>query len=154
MPVVEDVETRERPGGAALAAVIAAAATVRREVVLVAPLADDDGADRLRALLDGRVRLLRDPGHRRRRRSSSGCASATTPSRGSTAATASARPGALPDEPRRTRSAEAGAVLVADYGRGTTAARRRPRRRWPRPAGRWSGTRTRAAPTRCPAPGW
>ncbi|MCW2536768.1 MAG: rfaE bifunctional protein, partial [Modestobacter sp.] len=53
VPVVEDVQTRERPGGAALAAVIAAAATTR-EVVLVAPVADDDGALRLRALLAGR----------------------------------------------------------------------------------------------------
>ena len=53
VPVVEDVETRERPGGAALAAVIAARAT-RREVVLVTPMADDEDADRLRALLAGR----------------------------------------------------------------------------------------------------
>ena len=50
VPVVEDVETRERPGGAALAAVIAARATLR-EVVLVSPMADDADADRLRALL-------------------------------------------------------------------------------------------------------
>ncbi len=60
VPVVEDVETRERPGGAALAAVIAARAT-GREVVLVAPLDDDDGAARLRALLAGRVRLVAVP---------------------------------------------------------------------------------------------
>ena len=60
VPVVEDVETRERPGGAALAAVIAARAT-RREVVLVAPMADDEDADRLRALLAGRVRLVEVP---------------------------------------------------------------------------------------------
>ena len=60
VPVIEDVETRERPGGAALAAVIAARAT-RREVVLIAPLADDDGAARLRALLHGRVRLVAVP---------------------------------------------------------------------------------------------
>src|ERR671929_41849 len=60
VPVVEDVERRERPGGAALAAVIAAAAT-RREVVLVAPVDSDEGADRLRALLAGRVRLVEIP---------------------------------------------------------------------------------------------
>ena len=57
VPVVEDVERRERPGGAALAAVVAAAATAR-EVVLVAPVDSDEGADRLRALLAGRVRLV------------------------------------------------------------------------------------------------
>src|SRR6478672_5087149 len=60
VPVVEDVETRERPGGAALAAVIAAAATTR-EVVLVAPIDTDEGASRLRALLAGRVRLVAVP---------------------------------------------------------------------------------------------
>ena len=60
VPVVEDVARRERPGGAALAAVIAAAAT-SREVVLVAPIDSDDGAERLRRLLDGRVRLVAIP---------------------------------------------------------------------------------------------
>src|SRR4051812_50026333 len=56
VPVVEDVETRERPGGAALAAVLAARSGA--DVVLVTPLGDDEGAQRLRALLDGRVRLI------------------------------------------------------------------------------------------------
>ena len=60
VPVVEDVETRERPGGAALAAVVAARAG-SREVVLVTPMADDADADRLRALLAGRVRLVEVP---------------------------------------------------------------------------------------------
>ena len=55
VPVVEDVETRERPGGAALAAVIAASGG--REVVLVAPMADDEGAARLRTLLVGRAHI-------------------------------------------------------------------------------------------------
>src|SRR3954463_8924840 len=50
------VETGERPGGVARAAVIAAAAT-GREVVLVAPMDSDDGAARLRALLEGPGRL-------------------------------------------------------------------------------------------------
>src|SRR4051812_30543452 len=59
VPVVEDVETRERPGGAALAAVIAAQSGA--DVVLVTPLADDDGAQRLWALLDGRVRVIAIP---------------------------------------------------------------------------------------------
>ncbi|MCV2491095.1 D-glycero-beta-D-manno-heptose 1-phosphate adenylyltransferase [Geodermatophilus sp. YIM 151500] len=118
VPVIDDVETRERPGGAALAAVVAAAGT-GREVVLVAPLADDDGAARLRALLDGRVRLL------------------PVPATGATAVKQRVRIGdhavARLDsgDPtvalgRLTAAAveaigSAGAVLVADYGRGTTA---------------------------------
>ena len=60
VPVVEDVSRRERPGGAALAAVIAAA-TTNREVVLVAPFDSDEAAARLRALLDGRVRVVEIP---------------------------------------------------------------------------------------------
>ena len=59
VPVVEDVDRRERPGGAALAAVIAAQSGA--DVTLVTPLGDDDGARRLRALLEGRVRLIEIP---------------------------------------------------------------------------------------------
>jgi rfaE bifunctional protein nucleotidyltransferase chain/domain/rfaE bifunctional protein kinase chain/domain len=119
VPVIDDVETRERPGGAALAAVIAAAGA-GREVVLVTPLADDDGAARLRTLLDGRVTLLPIP--------AAGATAVKQRVRIGNHAVArldsgdpTARPGALPpaaaDAIRR-----AGAVLVADYGRGTTSA--------------------------------
>jgi rfaE bifunctional protein nucleotidyltransferase chain/domain/rfaE bifunctional protein kinase chain/domain len=119
VPVIDDVETRERPGGAALAAVIAAAAS-DREVVLVTPLASDDGAARLAALLDGRVTLLPVP--------AAGATAVKQRVRIGDHAVArldsgdpSARPGALPavaaDAIR-----QAGAVLVADYGRGTTTA--------------------------------
>jgi D-beta-D-heptose 7-phosphate kinase/D-beta-D-heptose 1-phosphate adenosyltransferase len=118
VPVVEDVETRERPGGAALAAVIAAAAG--RKVVLVAPIADDEGAARLRALLDGRVTLLPVPatgGTAVKRRVRVGDHSVVRIDSGDPVA----RLGALPREAAAAIRG-AGAVLVADYGRGTTAA--------------------------------
>jgi rfaE bifunctional protein nucleotidyltransferase chain/domain/rfaE bifunctional protein kinase chain/domain len=118
VPVIEDVETRERPGGAALAAVIAARAT-RREVVLVTPMADDEGADRLRALLTGRVRLLEIPatgGTAVKRRVRVGDHSVARIDSGAPVAGL----GELPAE-AATVIREAAAVLVADYGRGTTA---------------------------------
>jgi rfaE bifunctional protein nucleotidyltransferase chain/domain/rfaE bifunctional protein kinase chain/domain len=119
VPVVEDVETRERPGGAALAAVIAAAST-GREVVLVAPMSSDDGADRLRALLDGRVRLIGIPaggGTAVKRRVRVGDHSVVRIDSGSPLATLGPQPAEA-----ATAIRNAAAVLVADYGRGTTAA--------------------------------
>src|SRR5688572_23117945 len=119
VPVVEDVDRRERPGGAALAAVIAAAAT-SREVVLVAPLDSDDGAARLRALLDGRVRLIAVPatgGTAVKQRVRVGDHSVVRIDSGAPAAVL----GELPAE-AAAAIREAAAVLVADYGRGTTAA--------------------------------
>jgi D-beta-D-heptose 7-phosphate kinase/D-beta-D-heptose 1-phosphate adenosyltransferase len=119
VPVVEDVESRERPGGAALAAVIAAAAT-SREVVLVAPLDSDEGAARLRGLLDGRVRLLPIPasgGTAVKQRVRVGDHSVVRLDSGAPVAVL----GALPDDAAAAIH-DAAAVLVADYGRGTTAA--------------------------------
>lgn len=119
VPVVEDVETRERPGGAALAAVIAAAAT-SREVVLVAPLDSDEAAARLRALLDGRVRLLPIPatgGTAVKRRVRVGDHSVVRLDSGAPVASL----GALPAD-AAAAIRDAAALLVADYGRGTTAA--------------------------------
>jgi D-beta-D-heptose 7-phosphate kinase/D-beta-D-heptose 1-phosphate adenosyltransferase len=119
VPVVEDVETLARPGGAALAAVIAAASTAR-EVVLVAPMDTDDGAARLRALLDGRVRLLAIPaggGTAVKQRVRVGDHSVVRIDSGSPVATL----GPLPDE-AAAAIRDAAAVLVADYGRGTTSA--------------------------------
>jgi D-beta-D-heptose 7-phosphate kinase / D-beta-D-heptose 1-phosphate adenosyltransferase len=118
VPVVEDVETRERPGGAALAAVIAARAT-GREVVLVTPMADDADADRLRALLAGRVRLVEIPatgGTAVKRRVRVGDHSVARIDSGAPVAGLGALPAAAADAVRA-----AAAVLVADYGRGTTA---------------------------------
>ena len=119
VPVVEGVETRERPGGAALAAVIAAAAT-SREVVLVAPMADDDGADRLRALLDGRLRVIEVPatgGTAVKQRVRVGDHSVVRIDSGDPVAVLGPLPPAAAAAIR-----DAAAVLVADYGRGTTSA--------------------------------
>ncbi|MGK5172140.1 D-glycero-beta-D-manno-heptose 1-phosphate adenylyltransferase [Geodermatophilus sp. CPCC 205761] len=119
VPVVEDVDTRERPGGAALAAVIAAQTTAR-EVVLVAPTCDDEGAARLRALLDGRVRLVEIPatgGTAVKQRVRVGDHSVVRLDSGAPVATLGALPASAAAVIR-----EAAAVLVADYGRGTTAA--------------------------------
>jgi D-beta-D-heptose 7-phosphate kinase/D-beta-D-heptose 1-phosphate adenosyltransferase len=119
VPVVDSVETRERPGGAALAAVIAAAAT-RREVVLVTPMADDDGAARLRALLAGRVRLVEVPatgGTAVKQRVRVGDHSVVRIDSGAPRAVLGPLPPAAADAIR-----SAAAVLVADYGRGTTSA--------------------------------
>ena len=118
VPVVEDVERRERPGGAALAAVIAAAAT-SREVVLVTPLDSDEGAGRLRELLDGRVRLVAIPaggGTAVKQRIRVGDHSVARLDSGGAVATL----GALSAEAAEAIR-DAAAVLVADYGRGTTA---------------------------------
>ncbi|HEY0509426.1 MAG TPA: hypothetical protein VGD12_15320 [Blastococcus sp.] len=150
VPVVEDVQRHERPGGAALAAVIAASSTTR-EVVLVAPLDSDDGAERLRALLDGRVTLLPIPatgGTAVKQRVRVGDHSVVRIDSGSPLATL----GALP-ESAAAAIRDAAAVLVADYGRGRRR-RRTSGRRWPRPADRWSGTRTRGVRTRCPRFAW
>src|SRR3954465_14627233 len=119
VPVVEDVETRERPGGAALAAVIAAAAT-GREVVLVAPMADDDGAARLRALIDGRVRLIAIPaegGTAVKRRVRVGDHSVVRIDSGEPVARLGALPAAAAAATRT-----AGALLLPASARGTTAA--------------------------------
>jgi D-beta-D-heptose 7-phosphate kinase / D-beta-D-heptose 1-phosphate adenosyltransferase len=118
VPVVEDVETRERPGGAALAAVIAARST-RREVVLVTPMAGDADADRLRALLAGRVRLVEIPatgGTAVKRRLRVGDHSVARIDSGAPVTGLGELPAAAARAVR-----EAAAVLVADYGRGTTA---------------------------------
>ncbi len=118
VPVVEDVETRERPGGAALAAVIAAQAT-GREVVLVAPMADDEGAARLRALLGGRVRLVAVPatgGTAVKQRVRVGDHSVVRIDSGAPSTTLGDLPAEALDAIRG-----AAAVLVADYGRGTTS---------------------------------
>lgn len=120
VPVLEDVTETIRPGGAALAATLAA--QDGHEVVLVAPLGDDEAADRLRALLDGLdddVQLVPWP-----------CAGETPVKRRIRAGDQSlarldtgGRLNAIASLPPRGREAlrRAGAVLVSDYGRGVTA---------------------------------
>ena len=118
VPVIDDVVTHERPGGAALAAVLAASSGA--EVVLVTPLGDDDGADRLRALLAGRVRLVEIPatsGTAVKQRIRVGDHSVARLDSGGAVATFGALPAAAAEA-----IATASAVLVADYGRGTTSA--------------------------------
>ncbi len=115
VPVVDGPVQHDRPGGAGLAALLAAADG--RDVVLVTALAVDAAAGELRALLDrGGVRVV-DLG-----------LAGTTPEKvrvraqgrsllrldhGGSAGT----PGDLTDEAAEVL-AGAGAVLVADYGRG------------------------------------
>ncbi|MFG1927131.1 D-glycero-beta-D-manno-heptose 1-phosphate adenylyltransferase [Cryptosporangium sp. NPDC048952] len=60
VPVVDLTGERARPGGAALAACLAAERT-SREVVLVTAIGSGPDADTLRALLEGRVRLVELP---------------------------------------------------------------------------------------------
>lgn len=60
VPVLDEQERRERPGGAALAALLAARDPKAR-VVLVASIGDDAAGDRLRELLAGRVQLVELP---------------------------------------------------------------------------------------------
>ena len=118
VPVVEDVDTRERPGGAALAAVIAAQSGA--EVTLVAPFGDDDGAARLRALLAGRVRLIEIPATSPtavKQRIRVGDHSVARLDSGGSVSTFGELPAAAAAAIR-----DAAAVLVADYGRGTTSA--------------------------------
>jgi len=121
VPVVDEVEERLRPGGAGLAAVLAAADG--REVVLVTALADDAAGDRLRGLLAASVTVLALP------------LGGQTPEK--TRVRAAGQPllrldrggaGGTVGEPdddveRAVRGAvrRAGAVLVADYGRGVAA---------------------------------
>ena len=118
VPVVEDAEERARPGGAALAARLAA--LDGRDVVLVAPLADDDAAARLRTLLAPHLRLVAVPWTGRtpvKTRVRVDGQSLLRIDRGG----ALGQVGQLPGE-AVAALAGAGAILVADYGRGATSA--------------------------------
>ena len=118
VPVIDDAVTHERPGGAALAAVLAASSGA--EVTLVAPFGDDEGADRLRALLAGRVRLIEIPATSPtavKQRIRVGDHSVARLDTGGATTTFGALPAAAAEA-----IAGASAVLVADYGRGTTSA--------------------------------
>jgi D-beta-D-heptose 7-phosphate kinase / D-beta-D-heptose 1-phosphate adenosyltransferase len=113
VPVVSAARRVTRPGGAALAAWLAAADG--RPVTLVTALGEDESSACLVRALGGRVRLVRLP--------LTGDLSSKT--RVLAAGTpllrlddGDGRAGEATDEARRA-VAEAGAVLVADYGRGT-----------------------------------
>ena len=117
VPVIHEPCETFRPGGAALAASLAARGG--RPVVLIAPMAHDAAADRLRALLGDRVELVGLPW------------SGTTPVKSRLRAgnhpvarvDTGGLPGRIESIPERAGSAiaEAAAILVADYGHGTTS---------------------------------
>ncbi|SOD61628.1 rfaE bifunctional protein, domain II [Streptomyces zhaozhouensis] len=118
VPVVEVASERCRPGGAGLAAALAAADG--REVVLVTALGDDEASETVRSLLPPGVRLAELPLD----------GSLPVKSRvlaGERPVIRLDRGGGTPGAPGarvREALAEAGSVLVADYGRGTARALR------------------------------
>jgi D-beta-D-heptose 7-phosphate kinase/D-beta-D-heptose 1-phosphate adenosyltransferase len=116
VPVLDHLVERWRPGGAALAAVMAAREGA--DVVLVTALGQDDEGGRLESLL-AEVRLCRlpydGPTPVKRRVRASGQALLRLDS-GSEPGTVGGAPPELADV-----LASAGAVLVADYGRGVAA---------------------------------
>ena len=117
VPVLDVREEVPRPGGAALAALLAA--HDGREVVLVAPLGTDEGARRLQALLAGVVRVVALPWDGttavKTRVRASGQSIVRLDTGGASGTVAD-----LTDEAREVLRT-AGAVLVADYGRGVTS---------------------------------
>jgi len=119
VPVVDDPVERARPGGAALAAVLAAADG--EDVVLVTALGDDDAGRRLRGLLEESGVAVLDLGLDGRtpekvRVRADGQSIARLDYGG-----AACRPGSMTGAALRALAA-GDAVLVADYGRGVTAA--------------------------------
>lgn len=119
-PVLDTAERRARPGGAALAAALAAAAG--HDVTLLAPAGDDDAGRELAALVRRvgvRWCALAARGRTRSKtRVRAAGQSLVRIDNGDLAPTN----GPLPDE-AAAALAGADAVLVADYGAGTTAVR-------------------------------
>ncbi|SFW84301.1 PfkB family carbohydrate kinase [Amycolatopsis australiensis] len=116
VPVVDLTARRRRPGGAGLAALLAARSAT--EVVLVTPLGDDEGGHALTGLLEPDVTVLPLP-----LRGTTVCKTRVRASGQSLVrldsgdGTATAEP--LPSRVRAVVE-DAGAILVADYGRGLT----------------------------------
>jgi D-beta-D-heptose 7-phosphate kinase / D-beta-D-heptose 1-phosphate adenosyltransferase len=119
VPVLDGVREHPRPGGAALAAALAAGDGC--DVTLVAPLGDDEAARTLRSCLGRRVRVVPLP------------TTGATPvkrrirAEGQSVVRLDTGDGRA-DQTELTAEAEevladADAVLVSDYGKGTTAAR-------------------------------
>jgi D-beta-D-heptose 7-phosphate kinase / D-beta-D-heptose 1-phosphate adenosyltransferase len=117
VPVLDEVTRQARPGGAALAALLAARDT-RLDVVLVAPVAEDDAGRQIRELLAGRVEVIALP--------CTGWTPVKTRLRagGQTVARLDNGGGititGVPAEARAAIRSAAG-VLVSDYGGGATA---------------------------------
>ena len=120
VPVLDVTTLRETPGGAGLAALLAARSGAR--VTLIAPIADDAGGAALRSLLEPHVELIA-LGHqgptRRKTRVRSGGQSLLRIDDGGPG-----RPADLPVDRMTAALADADAVLVADYGAGTTTDQR------------------------------
>ncbi len=120
VPVLDVTTLRESPGGAGLAALLVVRSGAR--VTLIAPLADDPGGATLRNLLCPHLQLI-PLGHegstRRKTRVRSGGQSLLRIDDGGPG-----RPTDLPAARIAEAVADADAVLVADYGAGTTTDRR------------------------------
>ncbi|OXM57236.1 D-beta-D-heptose 1-phosphate adenosyltransferase [Amycolatopsis thailandensis] len=116
VPVVDLVREWRRPGGAGLAALLAARSTA--EVVLIAPMGDDQAGHALAGLLEREVGLVRMPLRgttvTKTRVRAAGQSLVRLDSGDGEAETAP-----LTGEVRDTLRS-AGAILVADYGRGIT----------------------------------
>ncbi|MEA5361020.1 PfkB family carbohydrate kinase [Amycolatopsis sp., V23-08] len=116
VPVVDLRSRRRRPGGAGLAAVLAARSAA--DVVLVTPLGDDDAGRALTGLLEPGVTVVPLPMRGTtvcKTRVRAGGQSLLRLDSGDGTATADPLPERVAD-----LLAGAGAVLVADYGRGLT----------------------------------
>jgi len=117
VPVVDVTREWQRPGGAGLAALLAARSG--HEVVLVTAIGADESADRLRGLLGGLVEVVALPlvgGTSRKTRVLANGVPVTRLDVGRGRALDAPVPQAVHDALDR-----AGAVLVADYGRGVTS---------------------------------
>lgn len=117
VPVVDVAREWQRPGGAGLAALLAARSG--HDVVLVTAIGADDSADRLRSLLGGLVEVVALPlvgGTSRKTRVLANGVPVTRLDVGRGRAVDGPVPQAAYDA-----LDAAGAVLVADYGRGVTA---------------------------------
>ena len=117
VPVVDVAREWQRPGGAGLAALLAARSG--HEVVLLTAVGADEPADRLRTLLAGLVEVVALPlvgGTSRKTRVLANGVPVTRLDVGRGRALDAPLPQAAYDALDR-----AGAVLVADYGRGVTA---------------------------------
>jgi D-beta-D-heptose 7-phosphate kinase / D-beta-D-heptose 1-phosphate adenosyltransferase len=120
VPVLDDLQERPRPGGAALAATMAA--LQGHEVVLVTALGDDDAGHQVARLLEGAgVRVVHLPFDgatpEKKRVRAGGQSLLRLDSGGGTPGRVGAPPTELADLMQRADS-----VLVADYGRGVTGA--------------------------------
>ena len=118
-PVLEDTAAAWRPGGAALAALLAAAGGM--PAVLVAPLGDDEASATVRALLEPHVTIvalpLTGPLPEKTRFLAGGRTLLRTDRGDGRAGSAGVKAAGEAAE----AIAGAGAVLVSDYGRGTSA---------------------------------